>query len=388
MGPAAQALAVRRGVMHLLADPGTAGEAWGAAARCSLEAWRLFLRVEDCALPLRARLGAAEPLAAGVRREVERTAGEEVGRVLAARAELAALGRTARALGVQAVLLKGGVAAAQGELLDLLDVDLLLSPGDARAFAAALDRAGYAAAGADAAGPEFGVHHLAERRAPNSLPIEIHFDLKGVDGVDAFRARAVPLDAAPGLARPAADDQLWHLLVHATHHHPARRARIRDLLLIGRAAAECAPEERARVDARVRAHPAARDLAAVLAAAQALRGSGPPLDPHRRMAAAIYLFLPLSERLRLPPLVQKEMFESLAALSGGPEDRRLYRRAVTRRTATPSELPGLAGLERRLPALLSPLRVAIRAGRHAVWLAAAAPLALRARALAARADGP
>jgi len=386
--PGAAEQAARSAVSAALAVRGWAwavlfgGEAGPAPADPA--GWELFLRVERCALPLQSRLGSASaailsPEAATLLR---RRAGVETQRVLSARAALAQISRAAATLdGDAVVVLKGGLALAPGAApLDLADVDVLLEPAAAGRLGEALDAAGYQPYGH---GDEW---HTMPRMAPGALPVEIHTGLPPDQARPGVIARSVPLPGWPALRRPAPGDHAWHLLVHSALHHPLRRGQLRDLLLLAAALRECAPEEVEEMAGRARAHRFAGPLGEVLAAARAAAAETPATDHFRRMAAAAYGLQAFSTRLRLPPWVRAELVLAVVPLVGGAADRGEFR-ALLARSSHGSHLPPLAWAERRAPLLGHALRTAARGARYAFWTAAALPLAVAARARAARRRG-
>ena len=355
----------------------TLGGAPAAPPRAPAAAWRLFLAVERCALPLHARLGAG---AAGVRlpddaRALLRSAAtEELQRVMAARRQLQMLGALAARRGWRAVVLKGGVAAAEsaaaesaadsGAAVDLADLDVLAPPAEGAALAAALDALGYAAVGGGEAR-----HHLDERDEPDSLPVEVHTTLHhgGAPTGAGVWARAVPLGGAPGLERPGGADHLWHVLTHSALDHPHRRGGLRDLLLAAAAWRSCSAAERDEVRARAAAHPEhAAMLGALLRTAESL-AAGPAAaaaapaapDPFARVAAASYLFAVLSTRRGIGALLPGVTEIALFSLVGDGADRRRFWRSAAAPAPPPVHRP-MTRLERAAPRLGAAVRLAAR----------------------------
>ena len=247
---------------------------WTRLEHCSADTWKLFLRTERCALALKSRLtaaGCAVPDRA--RAEIERAATPELQRILSARGQLLRIGRLAAAHGIAGVVLKGGVAAlASAAPVDLHDVDVLVRPLQAEQLAGLLDEEGF-----HATGPA-GTAHLAQRIAPNTVQIEVHFALNDIELSDAMWNRARPLDGAAGLSRLGAPDHVWHLLVHSVVSHPYRRGSLRDVLLIADALRDCSPTELEEVERRSASHRLARTLHAQLEMAREL-GAGGPVRP-------------------------------------------------------------------------------------------------------------
>lgn len=271
---ALESLRLRRFARAVLGER-NAGPGPGACVpAASPEAWDLFLLAERCALPLQTRLresGLLDAMPAASRAVLDRARGEEVQRVLAARAQIPALEGIAADLGTSAVLLKGGIAVGTGDPLDLNDLDLLLPPDHAPAFAAVLDRHGFNAVGTGSS------HHLPGRRAPGRLTVEVHRGMKAVDPelVRECWTRVRPIGSAPGLLRLAPPDHLWSLLVHVAVQHPYRVGLLRDWMLIRSAAVECSSAEMEVVRRRIRSNPHAALIQRVLEDATAVG----PVDP-------------------------------------------------------------------------------------------------------------
>jgi hypothetical protein len=347
----------------------------------SPEAWEVFLRTERCALPLVGRAGRG-----GAHEVLRRLATEEMTRVLSARAQLRVLDRIAAAGGWAPILLKGGVSAAGEDPLDLMDLDVLLVRDQAPRFAEAMGREGYGSLEPDVIGPDSSAHHLGNRRLPGSIQVEVHFRLPLVDDDARVRARSLPLAGADSFRRLGAADHAWHLLLHAAVQHPFRRGRIRDLLLIARALAECAPDERAEVHARVAAHPFAGPLEAVARAAEALgRGTLPP-DTFRTIAAGNYVSHGWPKRWLLGR--SADVTEVLFTLIGSPEDRREFAGRVWWNPPRASEVAVVARMERRSPPLGAAARRAVRVARFGAAALGALPLAVSALAARRRAERP
>lgn len=347
--------------------------AWALAALATPEpppppaldagAWRVFLRRERCALALSARCGAAvagDPVAAA---RLARSAAAERRRIASARRLLALLGGWLAERGATGIVLKGGAEALGRAPVDLEDVDVLVSPALAAGAAAALDAAGLRALGPlPATGPGAGQWHLAPRRAPGGVRVEVHVSIPQLEGTDAW-AGAAPL--APGLGTLAPAEHLWHVLVHGAVHHPERRAALRELLLAGAAASRCSSAELDMVRSRIGAHPDASALGRLLDLAAALAAGRAPGDGFRASAATQYLLLQLVPGARLPRRVLAAFAASAAALAaGGPGYRTLWGVRLVR------DRRGRAG------------RTALRAGAMAATAPAALAVALLGRRLA------
>lgn len=258
-----EALALRGWALRVLA-----GEEAGAPPAADAEGWRLFLRAERCAAPLRARVGAGHP-------RVEEGFELEVQRVLSARAMLRHLDRALATLGTRGIALKGAAPLLlEGEAVDLLDLDLLVDEATVRPLAAALEEAGFdVGRDADQALPADapGGWERAARVADGSVPVELHVTVPFLpDGVDV-RARVRHTSLA-NVDLPAAPAHLWHVLVHGAAHHPERRGQLRDVLLLRGALDACTAAEADAVRARLERDPRAGVLRRVLRFAASLDG--------------------------------------------------------------------------------------------------------------------
>jgi len=369
---AGEALAIRRCVRPRLLQAGTPAPV-GPPPSASVDAWRTFLLTERCALPLTARPAGEDgpgSLGEAARPLIERQRMEEMRRVLMARAQVRELEEVAREIRAPVVLLKGGVTALHpNRAVDLNDLDVL-APHDALPrLSAALQRRGYAGRHGGA------LHHLPPHRKAGALAVELHRALPHVEPETLRIAldRALPVDGAPGLLRLAPADHLWHALLHLVLQHPERRSCLRDLLVVRDAAAACDGGERAEVEARIDAHGQAEMLRRVLAAAagaqddQALEALAAT-----RYAGAVAAFL--SGRGEPPRRLWGALLPTSAHLLE-PEYGRPLRSRLLARTGQDGPLGHAA-------------RVALRAGRLAVLLPAAALLARAGRraAVAGRAS--
>jgi hypothetical protein len=345
-------------------------------------AWRVFLRLERCALPLRARVLARRiPLGPDAAAVLERLADRELLRALSARAQLITLGRIATARGTAAVALKGGVAVLGGDPLDVQDVDVLVRTEDAEAFASALDGAGGAHAhGPDPAPGTAGTFHLAARAADNALPVEVHYALPYGGPEDPW-AGAVP--AGPGgILRLAPALHLWHVLVHGAVHHPERRGTLRELLMLAAAVHACGPADLAGIRSRAAAHPDAPPLLQALAAGEALAAGSVSADPFRASAALGYLVVAGAS-----PAVHRGRFgidlarAAYALVAGEGAYRRLWLSSPAG-VRSLEEFGGVTWLDRTSPAAARVLRIVQRAANTAAGTLPALRLARAARALA------
>lgn len=377
---AAQALRLRAWALPLLG-----GGAPGPAPAVDAGAWRLFLRVDACAMPLRNALRAAGVEARGGEGELDRAAVTESQRVLSARAQVATVDALAAREGWRIAVLKGGVTLQGSPPLDVGDLDLLVDPANAPALLAALQAAGYAAYGEDHAAPGSRDHHYAPRWMPRSVPVEVHFRIGEMDPRADLLGAAVPLEGARALLRLAPGDHLRHLLLHTVVHHPHRRGRLRDLLLIAAAVREAGPGETEAASSSLSAHPFAPQLGETLDAALALAAGRVPADLWRRASGAAYAAAASAWVGRLGRGGQDELSTCLYAALGCAEDRRRLWARVWGRASSPSELRALAWLESRSAAAGGAVRAGFRAARYAAAAAAAVPLLRAARAAERRA---
>lgn len=379
-GHACDALRLRAWALDVLASPAAAAPPPDVAG----EVWELFLRSEACALPLRARLRRspleARPAPAAAR-VLEGRATIELQRVLSARGQLRVIGSAAGARGWRVAVLKGGAAVAAGLDLDLIDLDLYGAHATARALGEVLDERGYAAAG----GP--GSHRLAARKTGNALPIELHFAVPGAEPGDEPLARAVPCPGAPGLLRLAPVDQAWHLLQHVVAQHYERRARLRDVLLLGAALAECSAAEAGEAARRAAAHPLADGMQALLALARALRGEAELRDPFRALAAGVYLVRATMQPRPLPPLVMGRLQAAVYARLTGDRGRPAWVDPGFG-LGLPSGFRALHWLHARAPRLDRALRTFLRTAPTWALAPAAAALAAAARRAARETAAP
>lgn len=351
--------------------------------------WRLFLAVERCAAVLRSRLSAARvELSAGADAALRRRADVELKRLLSARMQLAAIGALARERGWRPVVLKGGLAAVgAGEPVDVADVDVLLPLAEAPLLARALDERGYAIEkGIDEVSADTSYHHMAQRRMPGGIQVEIHFALPNTGDVARQLAAIVPLPQ-PGLYRLSPPDHLWHVLVHSALDHAFRRGTLRDVLVAAAALGDCSDVETAEVEARVAAHPFHAALGTVLAMARAVRARTPVPDPFPEIAAGNYLLIERLAPRGLPEQLADEVSRLVFARLGGPADRAEYRASLTA-FRFGSALGPLARLEKRAPGLARAARVCVRLAMRGAAAPLALPLAAESRRTARAVLGP
>lgn len=340
-----------------------------------LEAWRLFLRAERCALPLQNRLEAAgvrpDAGAAALLRERSTV---ELQRILSARAEMRRVGTALREHGWPGVALKGAASALLGNPVDLSDVDVLVKTEHAEGLAEALGEASeHRRLGSRVEAGQKGLWHLAGLMTPSAVPLEIHYDLPLLGKIDPWTGTTGTSEA--GLRALSPSLHLWHVLVHGAFHHPERCGSLRELLVLRAAVRRCSPEEMREVEARVDAS-AAHALLRGLMAWVAMPGEEAARDDPFRAAAALRYSLwqrprPSEGAGRWERTVMTVAFTE--ALGHGMF-RLLWGRHHMVSVLTPYDA-GLAPLKRTL-------RAGGRAGHLALATLRARPLALRARRLA------
>ncbi len=342
-------------------------------------AWSVFLAGERCAVPLAARLDRVpRGLPDHARDSVAVAATAELKRILAARAQLQTLSTVARDTGCRPVLLKGGVVLPLADRsYDLDDLDLLLPPREAARFVAALDAAGYR--------PLVGSgsrRHLAVRSARGALHVEVHVAGSRDEGLPHGTALedVRPIPGAPALVRLAPPEHAWSILVHVTVDHTERRGRIRDVLLLADAIAECAPEDRARLARRAATHWAGDVMNAQLAMARALSDGAEPVDAFEGIALTNYV---LRQRtggiMDLPGNVPVTASNLVFAILGGRTERRGFWARETSIPMEPSRFSFIAWVQRRYRRLGGLWLLFFRLLRLPVALVLAAPLVLAAR---------
>jgi hypothetical protein len=267
----------------------------GPPPPASQPAWELFLATEGCAAPLLERIPTGEavppPLRAAALLETQRTLG--------ARRELRMLDTIAAERGWRAVVLKGGAPVAEGRVLDVADVDLLVARADAAVWERAVRARGRARTERSVPRPGLDHHHpLGAHREAGGLLVELHTFIPHARLEGDPVARSRPLGGFRALRKLAPADQAWHVLVHVTVQHPERRGRLRDLLLLSLALARLSPEEATDLGRRAAEHPV-EALADALAMSWGLAGAeAPPEDRFPEIAALAYLLR--AEETRLP----------------------------------------------------------------------------------------
>jgi hypothetical protein len=337
------------------------------------------METEGCAVPL-ARWWdhAGQPLHPEVRERLLAAASLELKRILAARAQLPTLSRLARETGCRPILVKGGAflsVEARSYYLD--DLDILLPRSEARTYAAALDAAGYQTLAGSSS-----YRHLSGRAAPGSIEIEIHvLGNRDRDWLDAAAQEAVlPIPGYPELTRLAPLAHVWDILVHVTVGHTHRRGRIRDVLLLADAIADCSPDDRVTLARRMTTHPSGRAMDAQLTMARAIGDKTPTVDAFEGVALTNYV---LRGRTRgvvnLPGHVQ-EIAPNLAfAILGGPIERRYFWAQQIAIPLEPSGYSFIAWVQRRHAGLGGLWLLLLRVLRLPFALALAFPLVVAAR---------
>lgn len=360
-GPA-EALLIRQWALGVLGtERGPAECAWELALSSSPESWRLFLGTEAIALPLGLRLrqtGDWRRLPAELAAEIRGRAQPELQRSISARANLKKIARLAAEGGWKAIVLKGGVVAAAGRQIDLLDIDILVDVEEIRDFTRALEAAGFAAMGVDRLTSEH--HHLVARMAPQSLPIEVHHRILGGGDLDAIFDRALPLDGHPGLWRLGPADHLGHLLRHITLQHPDRASRLRDLLVIAHALEECSPTDLEAVESRFSGREEAPKVSEILRLAGALRDLDWKTDALESSALCSYIiaerYAGVENGALKDHLVLRARLHAVSTRSWRQE----YREYQGKSAATIDATPIGDWLRRRLPAMADAIQYVIR----------------------------
>lgn len=381
---AASALVIRRAAEPLLLHGILNGDAWARAARVDDEGWRLFLRVERCALPLSRAVERAADLARlnhPFRAVLTHAAHREALRVLVVRAHLQTAAELAAALGVRIIVLKGGVLAMGDDPIVLSDVDVLVPEEQAANLAAALAARGWQLLTQNNARVS---HVLVER----GVDLEIHRSLGDKEAnTAAIRDRSEPLETAPPLRQLGPRDHLHHVVRHVALGHPNRRLRLRDLILIAHAARRCEAQELASAfsgagDYTVRVSRAVLDAALKRPDGDATR--------ERERRALQYYVLALRTPLPFVPRDVNQMVDawSVAMLSTKWERRQLWEN-VRARFSEPSFRPRMraidVSLSRRSAALGWLWRVASRCGHYGSAWAVGRVVAARVRRTAGRA---
>ena len=346
---------------------------------------RIFFEAERCAIALQRRFdeeGLELSFSRHVRQQFADRRAAETGRIQSARRQLRTIGEIARKEGCRVAVLKGAVPVfSDVRAVDLVDIDLLVTPTDANAFAAALDRSGYWPVG------ESTPRHLDRRSKGEPVAVEIHTTLDRLGGPlsQGYWSRVIPHDSIDHLCRLGGADHLWHILEHATRDHPERRGNIRDLLLIGSAASDCSADQLEDVRRRIAAHPLRNELQKTLSMAQAVDAEDLSSDPLAYASAVRYAVRALLLPVPIPRVLEGYVYRWTFALLFGPAERRDVWKEFFDISIDPSSQRHVAWLEQRAPSLGRRYRVAARIARATLALAGAVPTALLAGRLARRA---
>lgn len=356
------ALRIREWALEIFS---TSSSSRGAAARKSppddTGAWRLFLETERCARPLASTLVPrfVELLSPEVRSVLQDRAYVETQRVLLARGRLRDAAACALSTHVRAVILKGGVLLpAQEPALDLSDIDVLVPEDVAVAFHECLRERGYSS---DMERRDF--HHLSPLYGKGGVPIEVHDSLWTTGesvSADLFN-RAQPLqEPADGIYRLATSDHLWHTLVHSTVYHLCNRGRVRDLLLIAHALANCSESEFDQIEARVQRHPQRQALRSQFEMASAIALETRVRDFFRETAASRYVVWSGLRPLGAPRGFSAGLADAAAAALAGEPERSRLRSEVFRLPAGKSSFRIVRTVEDFVPFLGRTWRVGLR----------------------------
>jgi len=376
---------IRAAVLSLFAPPGADVDlAWRAVDSASATEWELFFRAERCAVAMQEQLrhpshaSLNRTLPPSMRDALARHAVDESRMALSGLAQLHLLASAAQRHGWRIIVLKGGVTIAEGRAISVSDIDILVDLSLQHAVDSWLETAGFRAADS---GPS--AHHLAPRSSENAIPIEVHATLSQYDDLRGARARAVPIRTMPALLRFAPADHVWHALVHAVAQHPERRGRLRDLIMLSQAIAECDTTELATVRGRIDTHDDRKILHATFAMADAMRRRLPVDDPFAIVSLRKYVFLnhydgkPTNARSR----VLRFICHDVSLWRALRDDLRLPHDGHSAST-------GLNWLNRHAPWMMKPVRQLLRVVRMGmVARLAAANAAETRRLLHARPSG-
>ncbi|HET6232804.1 MAG TPA: nucleotidyltransferase family protein, partial [Longimicrobiaceae bacterium] len=282
------------------------------------------------------------------------------------------------------LVLKGGaLVGSDAESVDVADLDVLVRPEHALPLAAVLEASGYRKDGIDP-GPEHGATaHLATRKPPWGVQVDVHFRVNGIADAESLWAAAEPLAGHPGVLvlRPGA--QLHHLLLHTGTQHFNRRGTLRDLLLLASAAARCTPAEMTEVRRAISAHPAADLLSEMLKSALRLRGGGDADDPYRSVVLANYWIHAAPPSRHVPAvLLDAALLSLFSLLAPGDSYRRAFRARLM--AGQLAHAPGFGVVHRISPRAAAAIQTA---GRAALMAAVALPAWAGARRIAALAKG-
>ena len=343
---------------------------------------RLFLESERCATHLARCLDSPEGRASvpgEVRDRIAQRSNEENGRIRSAREHLAVVGEIASEHGWHVAALKGSVVAvAEDHAIDLVDVDLLADPEEARQLAAELDRKGYRPVGHSSP------RHLTARIKNDSIPIEIHTTLSsaGAPLPGELWDRLAPLEAVPGICRLGWRDHLWHLLEHMVIDHPERCGLIRELMLIGQAIAECGEADLTAVNSRIDGCSHRGALREVFEAADHLRNGRCDNVPLESVAAAFYSVRVVLRPVSLPLFLEAYVYKWAFGWLMGRAARRSLWNEIWFISLDRSTNPSVAWLEHWARPVARPIRLSLRLARALIAAAIARPISLVAGGVA------
>jgi hypothetical protein len=338
----------------------------------SLDGWRLFLHVERCALPLyqvMERAGLLATLPAPFLTLLTEETEWERKRIASARRQLQLIGRWATEHQHRPVVLKGGVSALGSAGIDLNDIDLLLEHDDAAALVTDLQQRGYRQFG------YAGVHHLRGLVREDELLVEIHvtLDTQLVPPDETYWDRVEAIAEVPGLWRLAPADHLWNILTHGSVKHITRRGRLRDLLLLHQALADCSTRDIEINRRRAATHELAGVLGTTIDHVQHW-ADGAGDDPFEAVALTGYLLGQRDEnRSRVHPTsgsVNKWVFAQLA----GRAERHAIWASVGRRGSDLSGFSPVRRLQRLSPGLGRLVQIGGRFSTQVLAYAKAYPL--------------
>lgn len=286
------ALWIRRWACTLLGGGAPPLSLTERVAASSLAAWRVALSTERCAVPLsgQSTFRALLPqLPATVREVFENFRLQELQRAMSVRGQLRQLAVAASREGWRIVVLKGGVAIADGVHLDVKDLDVLALPEEIDAIVRFIEGGGAAPTGRIPALDGRTRAHLVPRRAPHRAQIEVHYRVHGLGPADELISGAEPLSSEPGLWRLSPEKHVHHLVWHLIYQHPDRVATLRDAILISQALRGCTSTSIEAIRERVARLPHPASARTLLDFAEALSSGRPLRDPYTRTAAGNYL---------------------------------------------------------------------------------------------------
>ncbi len=349
----ARAVEIRRAVQPFLLHGIVDRAAWTRAAGADAAAWRLFLRVERCALPLSQLLQAHAglPVGDGCRTALAPALQRELLPITVARTHLRRVARVAERLGIPVIVLKGGILAL-GDPIAMADVDVLLPKEEITRFSEGLARDRWESL-------PYHSDRVPQTVTDSGMPLELHQGT-GLRGEldDAVWDRSELFADLPPLRRLGALDHLRHVAQHMSLDHSNRRVRLRDLYLLRRAAERCRREDLdalwAGRDASYVERTQRVTLDAVLSRAQ-----------DERLEKEALLNYVIATRSRLP-MVGRDVEELVDALAVTMCHSTFETRKLLRGMHVVSDVPSsrayVSAVERLAPPIGLALRHALRAG--------------------------